>query len=125
MKITVSTIVNRESLRSFFTTYRPMKRGTFLNKESGEQFSKLIFPDFSVYKGDDGIQHVVRTNAIPEAKKKDSSYLQVGFSSNLGEITNAELKAQLDQLQVVTLESGSFKLCKQGEGTWEDVDLGN
>ena len=34
------------------------------------------------------------------------------------------LYAQKDDLQVVQLESGSFKLCKAGHDTWEDVDLG-
>lgn len=48
----------------------------------------------------------------------------VGFSSNLGELTPAEIAAQKNDLQVVELESGNFKLCKRGADSWADVDLG-
>lgn len=48
----------------------------------------------------------------------------VGFSSNLGELTPAQIAAQKDSLQVVELESGTFKLCKRGADSWDDVDLG-
>jgi hypothetical protein len=49
----------------------------------------------------------------------------VGFSSNLGELTASEIKARKNDLQVVELESGSFKLCKKGDfSAWDDVDLG-
>lgn len=48
----------------------------------------------------------------------------VGFSSNLGELTPAQIAAQKDSLQVVELESGNFKLCKRGTDSWDDVDLG-
>lgn len=114
----LSKITNRQSFRSFYKSYRPMKRANFLKKSSGEQFVKLVFPDFSVLKE---TQEIVATSAVP--KDKESSYLMVGFSSNLGELSNAELQKQLDALQVCQLESGSFKLCKQGEGDWETVEL--
>lgn len=48
----------------------------------------------------------------------------VGFSSNLGELTPGQIAAQKNDLQVVELESGNFKLCKRGTDSWEDVDLG-
>lgn len=48
----------------------------------------------------------------------------VGFSSNLGELTPAQIAAQKDSLQVVELGSGNFKLCKRGTESWDDVDLG-
>lgn len=48
----------------------------------------------------------------------------VGFSTNLGELTPAQIAAQKDSLQVVELESGNLKLCKRGTDSWEDVDLG-
>lgn len=48
----------------------------------------------------------------------------VGFSSNLGELTPAQIAAQKDSLQVVELESGNYKLCKRGADNWADVDLG-
>ena len=47
----------------------------------------------------------------------------VGFSSNLGELTPAQIAAQKNSLQVVELESGNFKLCKRGTDSWDDVDL--
>lgn len=48
----------------------------------------------------------------------------VGFSSNLGELTPAQIAAQKDSLQVVELKSGNYKLCKRGTDSWDDVDLG-
>lgn len=48
----------------------------------------------------------------------------VGFSSKLGELTPAQISAQKDELQVVELNSGNFKLCKSGADSWETVDLG-
>ena len=48
----------------------------------------------------------------------------VPVSSNLGELTPKQIAEQKDNLQVVQLESGSYKLCKTGHDTWEDVDLG-
>lgn len=48
----------------------------------------------------------------------------VGFSSNLGELTPQQIAAQKNELQVVELVSGNYKLCKSGADSWEDVDLG-
>lgn len=48
----------------------------------------------------------------------------VGFSSNLGELTPAQIAAQKDSLQVVEFVSGNFKLCKRGTDSWAEVDLG-
>lgn len=47
----------------------------------------------------------------------------VGFSSNLGELTPDEISNRKNKLQVVELESGSFKLCERGEDSWVDVNL--
>lgn len=47
----------------------------------------------------------------------------VGFSSKLGEMTPAQIAAQKNELQVVELESGNYKLCKRGIDSWDDVDL--
>ena len=49
----------------------------------------------------------------------------VGFSSSLGELTPQQIAAQKNQLQVVQLESGNYKLCKSGADSWQDVDLGS
>jgi hypothetical protein len=62
----------------------------------------------------------------------------VGFSKNLGELSNAELNSMKDSLQVVQLEvdpkvakarrdagqqEETYRLCKQGENSWEEVQL--
>ena len=53
-----------------------------------------------------------------------SDYTFVSFSSKLGELYANEIVAQKDQLQVVQLNSGTYKLCHRGEGnTWEDIVL--
>lgn len=94
-----TTITNRTSLIMFAKTYGSLSIGTCTNKTTGEQFKKLCFTN-----GD------TRT--------------YVGFSSKLGELTGADIVAQKDNLQVVTLSSGSHILCKAGEGAWESIDLG-
>lgn len=77
-----------------------MKVAPFVNKETGDYFKSCAF------LGSDG------------------EVTLVAFSSKLGELTPAQIAAQKNDLQVVQLESGSFKLCKTGHNTWEDVDLG-
>lgn len=94
-----ATITNRTSLIMFAKTYGSLSMGTCTNKTTGEQFKKLCFT-------------------------KDNTPTYVGFSRNLGELTSAEIVAQKNNLQVVTLSSGSHILCKVGEGTWESIDLG-
>ena len=92
-------IKNSWSLISFAKAHGRMKVAPFVNKETGECFKSCAF-----LKGD--------------------SITLVAFSSKLGELTPAEIAAQKDDLQVVELESGTYKLCKAGHDTWEDVDLG-
>ena len=93
-------IKNSWSLISFAKTHGRMKVAPFVNKETGECFKSCAF------LGSDG------------------EVTLVAFSSKLGELTPKQIAAQKDDLQVVQLESGSFKLCKAGHDTWEDVDLG-
>lgn len=93
-------ITNSWSLLSFAKYHGRMKVAPFVNKETGECFKSCAF--------------ISNTGEIT----------LVAFSSKLGELTPAEIAAQKDDLQVVQLESGSFKLCKAGHDTWEDVDLG-
>ena len=53
-----------------------------------------------------------------------SNYTFVSFSSKLGELTAREIVSQKDQLQVVELNSGTYKLCRRGKGNaWEDIVL--
>lgn len=93
-------IKNSWSLVSFAKAHGKMKVAPFINKESGEAFKSCAF-------------------IAP-----DGAVTLVGFSGNLGEMTPQSIANEKDNLQVVELESGSFKLCKQGNGSWEDVDLG-
>ena len=88
------------SLISFARTHGKMKVAPFVNRETGECFKSCAF--------------VSNTDEVT----------LVAFSSKLGELTPAEIAAQKDELQVVQLESGTYKLCKAGHDTWEDVDLG-
>jgi hypothetical protein len=97
---TVSTIKNSWSLIAFAKQFGPkMQVGEFVNKETGEDFKSCIF-----------------TNG--------ETRTFVAFSSKMGPLSPREIAAKKDELQVVQLESGHYSLCKQGENTWEDVDLG-
>ena len=93
-------IKNSWSLISFAKTHGKMKVAPFVNRETGECFKSCAF--------------VSNTDEVT----------LVAFSSNLGELTPKQIAEQKDDLQVVQLESGSFKLCRAGHDTWEDVDLG-
>ncbi len=97
---TVSTIKNSWSLIAFAKKFGPkMQVGEFVNKETGEDFKSCIF-----------------TNG--------ETRTFVAFSSKMGPLSPREIAAKKNELQVVQLESGHYSLCKQGENTWEDVDLG-
>ena len=93
-------IKNSWSLLSFARAHGRMKVAPFVNKETGEAFKSCAFVD------------------------SEGATTLVAFSSNLGELTPQQIAAQKNNLQVVQLESGTFKLCKQGTSSWEDVDLG-
>ena len=97
---TVSTIKNSWSLIAFAKEFGPkMQVGEFVNKETGEEFKSCIFTD-------------------------GETRTFVAFSSKMGPLSPREIAAKKNELQVVQLESGHYSLCKQGENTWEDVDLG-
>lgn len=93
-------IKNSWSLLSFARAHGRMKVAPFVNKETSEAFKSCAFVD------------------------SDGATTLVAFSSNLGELTPQQISAQKNSLQVVELESGTYKLCKQGNSSWEDVDLG-
>lgn len=93
-------IKNSWTLIAFAKSHGKMKVAPFVNKETGEAFKSCMFVN------SDG--EVTAT---------------VNFSSNLGELTPQQIASQKDELQVVQLNSGTYKLCKAGS-TWEDVDLG-
>lgn len=97
---TVSTIKNSWSLIAFAKEFGPkMQVGEFVNKETGEDFKSCIFSN-------------------------GETRTFVAFSSKIGVLSPREIAAKKNELQVVQLESGHYSLCKQGENTWEDVDLG-
>ena len=93
-------IVASWGLVAFAKSNGRMKVGSFVNKDTGESFKSCMFVD-----AEGNVQKVVN------------------FSSKLGELTPQQIVSMKDDLQVVQLESGTYKLCKTGS-TWEDVDLG-
>jgi hypothetical protein len=92
-------IVASWSLVAFARSHGKMSIAPLINHDTGEAFKSCAF-----------------TNGLG-----DITF--VNFSSKLGDLTAGEIVAQKDSLQVVQLESGTYKLCKIGS-TWEDVDLG-
>lgn len=99
----MNEIQERWSLLAFARNYERFQVGPFqhMDPETGEMsnFKSCIFTDM------DGEKTFVR------------------FSSKLGELTPKQIAEQCRQLQVVQLASGKFTLCKQGESSWEDVEL--
>lgn len=109
MQNTASTnkgIKNSWSLMSFAKEHGKVKTGNFsaVDAETGDvrNFKSLIFVD-------------------PANERTVNCF--VGFSSKLGELSDSEIVRRKDELQVVELESGSYKLCAQGENAWADLDL--
>lgn len=89
------------SLMSFARQFAEMKVTLpLINSKTGETFRSCAF-----------IGH-------------DGKVTMVGFSSNLGELTPKQIASMKDELQVVELKTGSYKLCKAGADSWETVDLG-
>jgi len=93
-------IKNSWSLLTFAKAHGKMQLGSFTNQLTGENFRSCIFTD-------------------PETEARTF----VNFSSNMGELSADQIKAQKDDLQVVELESGNFSLCQKGANSWEDVEL--
>lgn len=94
-------VKNSWSLIDFARTHGKMKvTNELVNSNTGETFKSCAFVD------------------------SEGAVTLVGFSSNLGELTPAQIASQKDNLQVVELNSGSYKLCKSGADSWETVDLG-
>jgi hypothetical protein len=86
------------SLIAFARTHGKLSIAPLVNKDTGEAFKSCAFTN-----GD--------------------NVTFVNFSSKLGELTGADIVRMKDDLQVVQLESGTYKLCRSGS-TWEEVDLG-
>lgn len=90
------------SLLTFARNYKKVDVIPFVNKETGENFKSLVF-----------------TN-------ENGDRQMVNFSSKLGELSASEVAARKNELQVVSMDSGTFILCKQGEmPVGEEVNLWN
>lgn len=94
----MSKIISSESLLQFKGSRR-MQVGAFVNAKTNETFKSCVFTD------------------------NDGNRCFVAFSSKLGELSPREIVNMKHELQVVTMDSGTHILCKQGQGNWEDVDL--
>lgn len=89
------------TLMQFAKSFGPkMQVGEFKNNESEEVFKSCIFT------------------------KPDGEKTFVSFSSKMGPLTPAQIASSKNDLQVIQYTSGSYILCRNGEGAWEDVDLG-
>lgn len=94
-------IIFSESLNQFAGRFSEVKRGHFVNKSTNEKFDSLIF-----------MGH------------KDGKPRFCNFSSKLGTLSNSQIKADRDNLQVIAFEGNShYTLCRKGNGAWETVDL--
>lgn len=94
-----SVITNRWTLLEFAKIHGKMQTGTAKDKD-GVEFKSCSF-----------------TN-------NEGTRTYVGFSSKLGVLSAKEIAEQKNNLQVVKLDTGGYRLCKQGESNWDDVDLG-
>ena len=99
-----NNIKNSWSLLAFAKEFGPkMSVGDFANNETGEMLRPCIFDNHG-------------------------TLTFVAFSSKLGVLSPKEIAAQKNELQVVLCETKKgkdmYSLCKQGENTWEEVDLG-
>lgn len=96
---TNSSILQSRSLLEFAKNYVKMKVGTFVNSNTGKEFKSCMF------------------------LKKDGTYDYVGFHSQLGELTSAEISKRKKELKVGLTESGKYVLYDHIDD-WEIVDLG-
>lgn len=96
---TNSSILQSWSLLEFAKNYVKMQVGNFVNSNTGEEFKSCMFI------------------------KEDGSYDYVGFHSQLGELTPAEITNRKKKLKVGLTELGKYVLYDHIED-WENVDLG-
>lgn len=96
---TNTSILQSWSLLEFAKNYVKMQVGNFVNSNTGEEFKSCMFI------------------------KKDGSYDYVGFHSQLGELTPAEISERKKELKVGLTESGKYVLYDHIDD-WEIVDLG-
>jgi hypothetical protein len=101
------------TLKEFFQLHGKMKRAHLKNNDTGESFEQIAFVSAA-------------------------GTVFVGISSQLGNITDAEIKNRRNELQVCELNVApevlesrrakgqqleSYSLCAVGNGSWEDIDI--
>ncbi len=96
---TNSSILQSWSLLEFAKNYVKMKVGDFINSNTGEEFKSCMFI------------------------KEDGTYDYVGFHSQLGELTPAEISERKKELKVGLTQLGKYVLYDHIDD-WENVDLG-
>ena len=96
---TNSSILQSWSLLEFAKNYVKMQVGNFVNSNTGEEFKSCMFI------------------------KEDGSYDYVGFHSQLGELTPAEISERKKELKVGLTQLGKYVLYDHIDD-WENVDLG-
>lgn len=94
-----TSILQSWSLLEFAKNYVKMKVGNFVNTNTGKEFKSCMFI------------------------KKDGSYDYVGFHSQLGVLTPAEISKRKKELKVGLTESGKYVLYDHIDD-WEIIDLG-
>lgn len=96
---TNSSILQSWPLLEFAKNYVKMQVGNFVNSNTGKEFKSCMF------------------------LKKNGTYDYVGFHSQLGELTPAEISKRKKELKVGLTESGKYILYDHIDD-WEIVDLG-
>lgn len=94
-----TSILQSWSLIEFAKNYVKMQVGNFVNSNTGEEFKSCMFI------------------------KENGSYDYVGFHSQLGELTPAEISERKKELKVGLTELGKYILYDH-INDWENVDLG-
>lgn len=94
-----TSILQSWSLLEFAKNYVKMQVGNFVNSNTGEEFKSCMFI------------------------KEDGTYDYVGFHSQLGELTPAEISERKKELKVGLTELGKYVLYDHIDD-WENVDLG-
>lgn len=94
-----TSVIQSWSLLEFAKNYIKMQVGNFVNSNTGEEFKSCMFI------------------------KEDGSYDYVGFHSQLGELTPAEISERKKELKVGLTLSGKYVLYDHIDD-WENVDLG-
>lgn len=86
----------------------------------GGKTAKLVPAHKAVDK--DGIEfEAPQSVALIDNEGKVAAF--AAFSSNLEAMTASELCSEARNLNVVQLESGTYKICRPGEGSWETLAL--